>query len=155
MHCRSTQGRRASCAHGQLCCKREESGQAAEAARVAGESGVTTRRNNAGWLIVILALLAPLLLFAMPRQLPALERVRPRRHAVERHGEDALQARAALKNCGDRLRARLCPPSSRHGLSVCFWCESGGPLCPGVYATIGGVEKTALTRPCEQWRECR
>ena len=113
------------------------------------------RGSNAGWLIVILVLLALLLLFAMPVELPTLERVRQRSHAVERHGEDALEARAALKGCGDRLRVRLCPPSERHGVTVCFWCESEGRLCPGMYVTVAGVEKTTFIRPCADWRECR
>jgi len=115
-----------------------------------------TTNGNAGLLIALLVLLlAALLVFAMPRELPALQGIQPRPHAVERHGTDAELARESLLECGDGLRVRLCPPSSQHGLSVVFWCESSGSLCPGMYATIGGLEKSCFIRPCEQWRECR
>lgn len=106
-------------------------------------------------ILIIILLLGLLLLFTLPIELPNLEKIRIRPHAIEKHGEDALVARNSLLNCGDSLRARLCPPSSRYGLSVCFWCETGESLCPGMYTTIGGMEKTTFIRPCEEWRECR
>jgi len=107
------------------------------------------------WLLVVAVLLALLVLFALPTQLPTLEGVRPRQHAVQRHGEDAIAAREALANCGEGLRVQLCPASERFGLSVVFWCETGGYLCPGCATTIGGLERTAFVRPCVEWRECR
>jgi len=116
---------------------------------------VERRRLGGLWLLVALLLVLLLWWAAMPRELPALQRIQPRSHAEERHGADALTARESLLSCGDGLRARLCPPSSQHGLSVVFWCESSGSLCPGMYATIGGAEKTCFIRPCADWRECR
>lgn len=109
------------------------------------------------WPIIalIVLLLAALLVFAMPRELPALQGIQPRPHAAEQHGTDAELARQSLLDCGDGLRARLCPPSSRNGLSVVFWCENSSSLCPGMYATIAGAEKTCFIRPCADWRECR
>jgi len=112
------------------------------------------RRSGFLW-IVLLALLAAALLLILPRQLPALDQVRPGSHAVQRHGTDAIAARTALSECGEGLRVKLCPPGSQYGLSVVFWCETGGPLCAGCITTFGGVEKTSFMRPCAQWRECR
>lgn len=116
---------------------------------------MTRSRSPALVLFLIALLLGLLLLFALPRQLPALQRIQPRSHAEERHGADAVTARESLLSCGDGLRVRLCPPSSRNGLSVVFWCENSGSLCPGMYATIGGAEKTCFVRPCADWSECR
>ena len=114
-----------------------------------------TERNSTWQVFLALGALLLLALLAMPLELPPLERVKPMPHAVERHGEDAVAARAAVLTCGDGLRARLCPAANGHGPSAVFWCETGGHLCPGMYLSIGGVEKTSFTRPCEQWRECR
>ena len=116
------------------------------------------RRRGSGllWLLAIAALLALLVLFALPAQLPTLQDVRPRQHAVQRHGEDAIAAREALANCGSGLKIRVCPPSSVYGLSVVFWCrEPGASLCPGCIATIGGLEKTTFIRPCAEWERCQ
>jgi hypothetical protein len=100
--------------------------------------------------------LALLVVLAMPRELPALQDVKQRRHAVERHGADALAAREALANCKSGLKIKVCPPSSVHGLSVVFWCqEPGASLCPGCIATISGLEKTTFIRPCGQWERCQ
>ena len=63
--------------------------------------------------------------------------------------------RARPLGIGEGLRVKLCPPSSKHGLSVVFWCETGDSICPGMYVTIGGVEKTCFYRPCDDWRNCR
>jgi len=116
-----------------------------------------TRSGNAGLLIaLIVLLLAALLVFALPRELPALQDVRPRQHAVESHGADAIASKEALANCRSGLKIKVCPPTSVYGLSVVFWCqEPGATLCPGCIATIGGVEKTAFIRPCGQWERCR
>ena len=115
-----------------------------------------TARNNT-WLVFLAlgALLVLGALLAMPLELPPLEQVKPMPHAVERHGEDAVAARKAVLGCGSGLRAQFCPAANGHGPSAVFWCETGTYLCPGMYLTIGGVEKTSFTRPCEQWRECR
>jgi len=120
-----------------------------------GSAGLSPGTGICPIIALIVLLLAALLAFAMPRQLPALQGIQPRAHAAERHGTDAEVARQGLLECGDGLRARLCPPSSRHGLSVVFWCESSGSLCLGMYATIGGAEKTCFIRPCADWRDCR
>lgn len=91
-----------------------------------------------------------------PAQLPSLNDVRHRSHAVTKHGDDALQARADLDACGDHLHVKLCRRSALHGLTVVFWCEPPGvTICPGMYTTISGLEKTAFLRPCDQWRNCR
>ena len=117
----------------------------------------TTARNNTGLAFLVLGalVLVALVLLAMPLELPPLEQVRPMPHAVEKHGEDAVAARKAVLGCGDGLRARLCPANGKRGLTVAFWCETGTGLCPGMYTTIGGVEKTTFVRPCEQWERCQ
>lgn len=114
-------------------------------------------RSHSGGLgiVLLLIILGLAILLAMPTQLPTIEQVLPRSHAVERHGADAIVARESLLNCGSGLRVRLCPPSSIHGMSICFWCETGSGICPGTYSTIGGKEKTTFLRPCSDWRECR
>ncbi|HUX75464.1 MAG TPA: hypothetical protein VMY40_02340 [Anaerolineae bacterium] len=113
-----------------------------------------TAKNNTWLVFLALGALLLIALLAMPLELPPLGQVKPRAHAVERHGEDAVAARKAVLTCGDGLRAQFCPRTSVHGPSVAFWCETGGFLCPGMYLTLGGVEKTCFTRPCEQWRKC-
>jgi len=114
-----------------------------------------TERNSTWLVFLALGALLLLALLAMPLELPPLGQVKPRAHAVERHGEDAVAARAAVLTCGDGLRAQLCPPNGRHGLTAAFWCETGTRLCPGMYVTIGGTEKTTFVRPCEQWERCQ
>ncbi len=90
-------------------------------------------------------------------QLPRLGDVRVRNHAVQRHGTDAITARRRVFNCRpEHLRSRYCPRSERYGPSTVFWCEEpDSSLCPGLYVTMGGIEKTAFIRPCYQWEECR
>ena len=114
-----------------------------------------TERNSTWLVFLALGALLLLALLAMPLELPPLERVKPMPHAVERHGEDAVAARKAVLGCGDGLRAQFCPAANGHGPSAIFWCETGTYLCPGMCLTIGGVEKTSFTRPCEQWRRCQ
>lgn len=107
---------------------------------------------------MLLMLVAALwLALPMPQEFPALDQIQLCQHAVERHGDDALEARQRLFDCRPRdLRMKLCPPSSKYGLSVVFWCESpGATVCPGMYVTIGGIEKTAFFRPCSQWETCQ
>jgi len=117
---------------------------------------IECRQSGLLWLLVVAAVLALLLIFALPAQLPALENVQPRLHAIQNHGTDAIIAREALTNCGEGLRVKVCPPSNAHGLSVYMWCETTGSyLCPGCITTISGIEKTAFLRPCTQWEECR
>lgn len=102
---------------------------------------------------ILLAMLAAMLL---PQELPTIDQVVPQPHAVERHGADALAAREMLYKCGEGLRSRLCPEKpGTYGRTVNVWCETGLHLCPGCYTTVGGIEKTAFIRPCEEWRECR
>jgi len=115
----------------------------------------TAKKGNAGIVIVLILLLGLVVLFVLPKELPALEGITTRSHAVEQHGQDALDARAQLRGCREGLRIRLCPASELHGASVCFWCETGANTCPGMYTTISGIEKTAFFRPCEQWRRCQ
>lgn len=106
-------------------------------------------------LAVFAIMLVWLLLAVLPQDLPSLGDVQPGAHAVERHGQDAVDARNALLGCKS-LQSKLCPgKEGSHGLSVVFWCETDGPLCPGMYTTIGGSEKTTFIRPCSQWRQCR
>ena len=105
---------------------------------------------------IVVILLGRVLAQTAPTQLPALRDVRYRRHAVVRHQGDALAAREGLEQCADGdLRAQLCRRGV-HGMTVVFWCEvPGATLCPGMYTTISGLEKTSFIRPCEQWRACR
>ena len=118
-----------------------------------------TEQHSSGCLLPIIIVLAAatILLLALPLDLPRMEDISPRPHAVERHGTDAESARSSIRNCGtENLRVRLCPPSSQYGLSVIFWCSPpGATLCPGCITTISGLEKTAFTRPCGQWALCR
>jgi len=107
--------------------------------------------NSAGTLIVLL-LLGLIALFALA---PSLDQIKLRSHAVERHGTDAIAAREGLWNCGEGLHVQLCPKSSLHSAGFSFWCETGNYLCPGMYVTLGGMEKTSFRRPCNEWRECR
>lgn len=114
-------------------------------------------RHGFGLLWLALAVLAALVLLAtLPRELPSLKDMRPMPHAVQRHGQDAIEARACIQHCSaDRLRVKLCPPSARHGLSVVYWCEIPAPTCPGTVLTIGGVERSSYFRPCADWATCR
>jgi len=107
--------------------------------------------SNTGTFIVLL-LLSLAVLFVMA---PSLDQIKFRSHAVESHGADAIAAREGLWNCDDGLRVQLCPKSNLHSAGFCFWCETGSYLCPGMYVTLGGMEKTAFKRPCHEWRECR
>ena len=114
------------------------------------------RRMPAVGLMVLMFVGALWLALPMPQEFPALDQVILCEHAVERHGDDALEARRRLFDCKpENFRARICPPSSKYGTSVVFWCESGSGICAGMYVTIGGVEKTAFLRPCDQWRNCQ
>jgi hypothetical protein len=118
-------------------------------------------RSAAGAVLLLLAaifvlMLGRVLAQSAPTQLPSLRDVVHRPHAVTKHGDDAIKARKELVGCGaDDLRAKLCL-AGKYGMSVVFWCNPDGvTLCPGMYTTIGGVEKTAFIRPCQQWRECK
>jgi len=111
----------------------------------------TKSRNNTGIFLVISLLLGLVILFV----LPTLGQIKLRPHAVEKHGMDAVTARESLWNCGSGLRTKICPKSKLHSTSICFWCETGSYLCPGMYTTRGGMEKTTFMRPCQEWRECR
>ena len=110
-------------------------------------------RSGGTWLFVVLGLLL-LALVLSSLQLPSIGDVKTRPHAVQRHGEDAIKARASLADCKD-IKMKMCPKSSIHGRSVVFWCETGSTLCPGCYSTVGGAEKTAFIRPCYQWATCQ
>lgn len=90
-------------------------------------------------------------------QAPPLEQVRLREHAVERHGEQALEARRRVFNCAvENFRAKICPPTERYGMRVHFWCVApGSGLCPGMVCTIGGTEKTSFIKPCSYWENCQ
>lgn len=104
------------------------------------------------WAILGVGLLSCVLLAI---GLPSLDKVTTGTHAVERHGQDAINARTALTAC-KAPRSKLCPgKKGTYGLTVVFWCETGSSLCPGMYTTIGGVEKTSFIRPCSQWRLCK
>jgi len=88
-------------------------------------------------------------------QVPDVGDIKFRPHAVQKHGEDAVEARKAIQGCPPSgLRAKVCVAGS-HGLSVVYWCETGLSLCPGTYTTISGLEKTSFIRPCDDWRTCR
>ena len=110
-------------------------------------------RTSGKWIFIVLAiLLLTLVLFSL--ELPSFGSITTRPHAVQKHGQDAITARTSLTDCKN-LKSQICPKSSLHGLTVVFWCETGSTLCPGMYATIGGKEKSAFIRPCYQWRECQ
>lgn len=109
--------------------------------------------SNGTWVFCILGI--GLLLLILLMNLPSLGSIRTTPHAVERHGTDAINARAGVRNC-KVPKTKLCPgKQGGYGLTVVFWCETGGHLCPGFYTTIGGVEKTAFMRPCAQWARCQ
>lgn len=120
----------------------------------------TVQKHSGGlflfiFVIGLLGISAVIFLIGSVEQAPAYDIVIPQSHAVERHGNDAVKARLALHNCAEGLRSQLCPGKpGTYGLTVVFWCETGEYLCPGCYATIGGLEKTAFIRPCAQWRRC-
>jgi len=102
------------------------------------------------WLFVFV-----LILVIVFMNLPNLKQVRYGTHAVQKHGQDALTARASLKNCKN-LKTKLCPgKQGGYGLTVVIWCETGLSTCPGMYTTIGGIEKTCFIRPCSQWSNCQ
>jgi hypothetical protein len=104
-------------------------------------------------LAVLLAATGALLTL---QQLPDISDIQLRAHAVEQHGEDAIRARQGVFNCdADDLRIKLCPPSSKYGWSIYWFCDTGEPLCPGIITTRAGIEKTAFIRPCAQWYECK
>jgi len=106
------------------------------------------------FVLILGLLLLALIALAMPQQAPSIDKIKYRPHAVERHGADAISARERIEKCGPtNLRVKFCPTAN--GVTVVYWCETGGDLCPGMYVTVGGVEKTAFIRPCEQWRNCR
>ena len=117
--------------------------------------------SSRGLLVPIVGLLALLgalwAMVAMPREVPALDQIQARPHADARHGEDADKARKGVRLCeSENLRMKLCMPGTKYGLSIAYWCERPGTsICPGLYATIGGIEKTAFVRPCMQWRKCQ
>ena len=114
---------------------------------------IEQQASNNNWVLYLLAFM--LLIFALAMALPSLGSITTGTHAVERHGQDAINARAGLTNC-KTLRSKLCPgKQGSYGLTVVFWCDTGQSLCPGMYTTIGGTEKTAFIRPCSQWRSCR
>jgi len=110
------------------------------------------KSSNSIGIFIALLFLSLLVLFAMA---PTLDQIKLRSHAVERHGADAISAREGLWNCGEGLRVRFCPKSDRHSAGFVFWCETGNAKCPGMYATLGKVEKTSFMRPCWEWRRCR
>lgn len=111
-----------------------------------------TLERRALFGIVVMILATGLLLLQIPR----VDDIVKQRHAVERHGEDAIRARQGLARCkAENLRVRICP-SAKYALTLAFWCERpGAVLCPGAYTTIAGIEKTAFIRPCAEWRECK
>lgn len=125
-------------------------------------TGISTESNATGaWCLVVTAIAILVVLFSfvsrvMSRiELPSLDQVIPQTHAVERHGQDAIMSRSALAGCKVPM-SKLCPgKAGSYGLTVVFWCETGKELCPGMYTTIGGVEKTTFIRPCSQWRNCQ
>jgi hypothetical protein len=91
---------------------------------------------------------------AMPAEVPGVGAIQHRAHAVEKHGEDAIEARKAIQKCSN-LRVKICAGSSNHGLSVAYWCETGLTLCPGTYTTISGLEKTSFIQSCTAWSNCK
>lgn len=114
---------------------------------------IERQTSNNNWVLYLLAFM--FLIFALAMALPSLGSIKTGTHAVERHGQDAINARVGVHNC-KAPRTKLCPgKKGGYGLTVVFWCETGKHLCPGFYTTIGGVEKTAFMRPCSQWASCR
>jgi hypothetical protein len=109
-------------------------------------------------LLFLVLLVVVLLLPKLQMETPAVEGIRFRPgHADARHGSDAQKARDRVRGCGPAdIRAKLCPASSEYGLTVAFWCQPpGASVCPGVYTTIAGIEKTSFIRPCYQWESCQ
>lgn len=111
-------------------------------------------RNNSG-LWVFMALLLGLFALVMcsvasPSQAPPVGSIQVRPHAVEKHGQDALDARVGITNCKSPQSRWL--GGGTEGVGWAVWCETGEYLCPGMYISAGGIEKTAFIRPCSQWR---
>ena len=118
---------------------------------------ITDKRPMLAIFAVMMLVAATWLALPMPQEMPALADVQLCSHAVERHGDDALEARRRLFECKPRnLRWKFCPPGSKYGSSVAIWCQPpGATICPGMYVTLGGIEKTAFMRPCNEWGECQ
>jgi len=111
-------------------------------------------RNNSGmWVFMVLLLGLAMLVMcsvARPSQAPSVNDVQVRPHAVEKHGNDAIVARAGITACKSPRSRWL--GGGTEGVGWAVWCETGTHLCPGMYISAGGVEKTAFIRPCYQWR---
>lgn len=87
-----------------------------------------------------------------PLDLPSLDNIRLGDHAVDRHGDQAREARRQVFGCNPE-HLRVC--AGVHDgtrLSVYFWCEEPGQsLCPAIVTTIGGKERTSFVKPCSYW----
>jgi hypothetical protein len=92
----------------------------------------------------------------LPQEAPDRKQIKWREHAVEAHGQDAIDARNKVVGCGfEDLRVKMCA-AGKYGLSVYQWCEpAGATICAGTITTIGGIEKTSFSRPCSQWHSCQ
>lgn len=120
-----------------------------------------TRRGGCG-PVAIVVVGGALLLLAMLAimsggvdEIPNIEDVRLRPHAVERHGQDALDARAIMLTCKDP-RFVICPRKGDRDARVNRWCaDGGGNLCYGMYTTRAGSEATSLLQPCVNWVKCK
>ena len=124
---------------------------------ISSRAGAATRKLAWSALLFGLVLVWWLASQVPPRELPPLDNVRLRSHAVEKHGEQALEARRRVFDCKpEDFRARLCMPTEKYGMRVHFWCDdSPSSLCPGMVLTIGGVEKTSFIKPCTYWEVCQ
>ena len=124
----------------------------------------TDRNSTGGWffaavmVVGLLLILGPLIravstgAIPLPQQPPPREIIIETEHAVLKHGADAIEALRAVKLCPSKdVRYRLLNGTAE-GIGWVYWCEWGGPLCPCVYVTMGGTQKTAYIRPCEQLR---
>jgi len=118
---------------------------------------VKTARMPAVGFMLLMLVAAVWLALPMPQEFPALDQVILCEHAVERHGDDALEARRRLFDCKPQyLRWKFCPPGSKYGSSVVIWCQPPeAAICAGMYITLGGIEKTAFLRPCHEWGDCQ
>ena len=100
------------------------------------------------------AAIVTLMMLAIPtsKEAPAPQAIRPRTHAVERHGASALTARLAVRQCGNGLKVYQCPETRIHAPTFIYLCEAvGGTDCAGVIVGSLGAEFTAWVGPCNRW----
>ncbi len=107
----------------------------------------TTKAENGSSFFPVLAILVMVVATAFIIA-PSFDEVRLRDHAVQRHGSDAVIARANVKSCPDSF-AYECPPTKDHPLTYHIICKHGN-LCSVMIVTRRGVELTSFILPCSR-----